>query len=294
MADQRSRFLFSQQNIRGVIVDLEHSYQDLLANTNHTEQVQQLLGEASVASCLLAATIKSSGSLSLQLQGSGVLSLLVIQVDAKRSFRGMARVHEAHSETGNADAVKAEDFYGEDARLVITLDPGTGKQRYQGITEISNTSLLSSLENYLQRSEQLPTRLWMFAAPGRRAQGLLLQQLPDADLDYWDHLTILTDTLKNEELLTLSSAEILNRLYHAEDVQIFPPETLAFSCGCSEDRVISMVLELGIDEIREILVSEDLLEVTCEYCSQPYRFDSVDVEALFKTGERQQLDDKIH
>lgn len=93
MVDQRSRFLFSKQNIRGVIVDLEHSYQELLAHTDHSVLIQELLGEASVASCLLAATIKSKGSLSLQVQANALLSLLVVQVDAERTFRGMARIH---------------------------------------------------------------------------------------------------------------------------------------------------------------------------------------------------------
>lgn len=291
MVDQRSRFLFSKQNIRGVIVDLEHSYQELLAHTDHSVLIQELLGEASVASCLLAATIKSKGSLSLQVQANALLSLLVVQVDAERTFRGMARIH---SEAENIEQAQASDLYGEDARLVITLDPGEGKKRYQGITEISDSSLLKSVENYLERSEQLPTRLWLAAEPGRRAQGLLLQQLPDADLDYWQHLMILTETLQDEELLELSSTEILTRLYHAEDIQVFPADSLSHRCSCTEQRVLAMILQLGVDEVRDIMTEQGKLEVTCQYCSRPYLFDSVDVEGLFKTGEKQQLDDKIH
>ncbi len=289
MADLRYRFLFSRHNIRGVIVDLEQSYADLLDHTDHSLSTQRLLGEASLASCLLSATIKSEGSLTLQLQDESMGSLLVVQVDAKCTFRGMARVPET-----NPELVNTEKIFGKNARLVITLDPGEGKQRYQGITEVSDDSLLKTVENYLERSEQLPTRLWMIAEPGQRVQGLLLQQLPDADLDYWEHLNILTDTLKSSELLELSSTEIMKRLYHAEEVQVFSPEPLAFRCTCSEQRVVAMILQLGLDEARDILAVQGQFEVVCEYCSRAYRFDEIDVEGLFKTGQRQPLDDKIH
>jgi molecular chaperone Hsp33 len=38
---------------------------------------------------------------------------------------------------------------------------------------------------------------------------------------------------------------------------------------------------LGAEEVRDVLRQEGAVTVTCEFCHRPYRFDPVDVEALF-------------
>jgi molecular chaperone Hsp33 len=38
---------------------------------------------------------------------------------------------------------------------------------------------------------------------------------------------------------------------------------------------------LGEDEVRDVLKEQGSVTVTCEFCHRAYRFDAVDVEALF-------------
>jgi molecular chaperone Hsp33 len=36
--------------------------------------------------------------------------------------------------------------------------------------------------------------------------------------------------------------------------------------------------------VRDVLKEQGAVTVTCEFCHRPYRFDAVDVEALFADG----------
>lgn len=287
MTDQRYRFVFSQGNIRGIWVELDQTFQDLIQNTSYPKIIQTVLGQACAASCLLAATIKSDGNLTLQIQGDGDVSLLIMQAAADCSVRGMAIWDE--------DAkLSSESLFAQDGKLVMTLDPGEGKQRYQGITELQDHSLLASLENYLTQSEQLPTRLWLATEPGKKAAGLLLQQLPDADQDYWQHLNILASTITDKELLELPVEQTLTRLFHEESLELFAPDEMRFECSCSDQRVVNMILGLGQDEADSVIEEAGNFEVTCEFCAKTYIYDPIDVKTIFATGKLKQTDDNIH
>lgn len=79
--------------------------------------------------------------------------------------------------------------------------------------------LAECTEAYFRQSEQLPTRLFIRtgeAEGNAAAAGMLLQVLPaqDGNLDDFDHLVQLTNTVKSEELFGLPANEVLYRLYH--------------------------------------------------------------------------------
>jgi molecular chaperone Hsp33 len=45
--------------------------------------------------------------------------------------------------------------------------------------------------------------------------------------------------------------------------------------------VQGILRSLGEAEVRDVLAEQGAVTVTCEFCSKPYRFDSIDVEQLF-------------
>ena len=89
--DSLHRFLFEQYPIRGHLVHLDASWRALIEHREYPEAIRTLLGEAVVASLLLAATIKFEGVLSLQLQGDGPVHLLIAQCTSGLGVRGLAR-----------------------------------------------------------------------------------------------------------------------------------------------------------------------------------------------------------
>jgi molecular chaperone Hsp33 len=275
MGDTLQRFLFENLQIRGELVHLDATWRAVLERHDYPEPVREMLAQSMVAGALLAATLKFEGSITLQVQGDGPINLLVVQATADRTLRGMAQWQ---------DEVPSGDLRARfgSGRMVITIDSGRG-DRYQGIVDLEGESMSDALDNYLERSEQLATRMWL-AYDGNRASGLLVQKLPDQsveDVDAWDRVVTLGQTVTGKELLDLDPKEVVHRLFHEEDIRLFEPELVSFRCSCSRERVKSVLRGLGREEVQDILAKEGSVSVNCDFCNQHYGFDAVDVEQLF-------------
>ena len=286
------RFLFEHLPIRGHIVHLDAAWRALLEHRDYPLEIRDTLGEAVAASVLLAATLKFDGTLSLQLQGQGPMHLMLAQCSSQFGVRAVARYREA-PESSDLSQLSGE------GNLSVTLENDDLSQRYQGVVPLSSERIAGCLQSYFENSEQLPTRLWLHADE-KGVSGLLLQRLSEdtstrrgsgeaaiaaveeVDLDdAWERVQLLAETLKPDELQTLTDRQILRRLFSEDDVRMFEPTPVFFRCRCSRDRVGGMLKGLGAAEIRSLLQERGNVEVRCDFCNRAYAFDAVDIEHLF-------------
>jgi molecular chaperone Hsp33 len=282
--DVTQRFLFEQADVRGELVSLDRSYQEVLAKHDYPEPVRALLGELLAAAVLLSTTIKFEGLLVLQATSPGPLSTLMVECSNNQEVRGIARYDEAIAGQGLEELMPG-------GILAITVDPVNG-QRYQGVVGLEGADLAQTLTNYFETSEQLPTRFRLLA-DGRSARGMLLQALPaDRQRDpeerarTWEHVNILADTLKPDELLALDNQTLLHRLYHEDDVRLFDPRPAVFKCSCSAERTANAIVSLGRDDALALLGERGgEVEVDCQFCNERYRFDRQEIERIFEAAE---------
>lgn len=276
--DQLHRYLFENYAVRGELVTVSESWQQIMENHDYPQPVKKILGELLVATSLLTATLKFDGDITVQLQGDGPMTLAVINGNNKQQMRGVARVQ---GEIPSDAALK--DLVG-NGYLVITITPSEG-ERYQGVVGLEGDTLAACLEDYFMRSEQLPTRLFIRTGEveGKAAAGgMLLQVLPaqNAETDDFNHLATLTETIKAEELLTLPANDVLWRLYHEEEVTLYDPQDVEFKCTCSRERCADALRTLPDEEIDSILAEDGEIDMNCDYCGSHYVFDSMDIAAI--------------
>ncbi|WP_042861367.1 Hsp33 family molecular chaperone HslO [Dickeya sp. NCPPB 3274] len=280
--DQLHRYLFENHAVRGELVTVSDTFQQMLANHDYPTPVKNLLGEMLVATSLLTATLKFSGDITVQLQGDGPLKLAVINGNHQQQMRGVARLQ------GDIAADSSlHDMVG-NGYLVITITPTEG-ERYQGVVGLDGDNVAACLENYFQQSEQLPTRLFIRTGEhdGRQcAAGMLLQVLPaqHGNREDFDHLTQLTATVKSEELFGLPAEEVLYRLYHQENVTLYEPQPVAFHCHCSRERCADALMTLSADEVNDILAQDGQIDMHCDYCGSHYLFSPQDIADLRQSG----------
>lgn len=277
-SDLLHRYLFESLSVRGQLVQLNDTYQQLLTSQDYPPAVAHLLGELLVASSLLTATIKFEGSITLQLQGKGPVSLVVINGDHQQQMRGVARWQGELDDNADLHTLLGEGF------LVITIEPVKG-ERYQGVVALEGDNLSQVLEQYFLRSEQLKTRLWLRTEQKNdqaQAAGMLLQVIPDGtgSPQDFEHLEQLTDTIKNEELFTLDANTLLYRLYNQEQVRLFDPQPVRFVCGCSPEKSAAAIKSLPKTERDEILQEEGHIALHCDYCGTTYRFTAEQLESV--------------
>ena len=286
--------MFENAPVRGELVHLENSWSNILDRHSYPEALRNLMGELCAAAVLLAATLKLQGALVLQIQGKGAIKLLVVEC----SGAGDLQLRATAKWSGDLMSGSVTDLIGE-GLFVITLDPKDGNQVYQGVVELEGKSVAEMLENYMVRSEQLETRLWL-AADEQSVAGMLLQKLPDQpgsqeqDADAWERATLLANTLKSKELLHESTQTLIHRLYHEDDIRLFEAQPVTFNCSCSRHSVGQMLKMLGSDEVHAILEEIGIIEVFCEFCNQRYEFDKIDAELMFVEAIVQPSTDARH
>ena len=293
--DEVRRFIVENRPVRGHWVRLEGAWRELRAHREYPEPVRELLGQAVAASVLLAATLKFNGTLTLQLQGNGAVRLLVAQCTHDFRLRAVANFDDGAVEAAvaeSSDGVEAfRRLVGTEGRVVVTIESEEKNSRYQGIVPLSGDSLAGSLESYFATSEQLPTRV-LLAADSERGVGVLVQKLPDpanadeSDMkEVWEEAQRGIERLSTTDLLLRPVEELLERGFAAHDMRLFKGSPVQFECRCSQGRVSRLLRALGAEEVRDVLKEQGAVTVTCEFCHRPYRFDAVDVEALFADAD---------
>ena len=291
------RFVLEKANIRGEWVHLESSWHQLLERADYPPIVRNILGQALSAAVLLSATVKHTGSLILQIRGDGPVNLLVVHATPQGEVRGLAQWTSIPP-----DGSTLPEIFGT-GHIAITLEAASNHERYQGIIALEGENLTQALEQYFARSEQLPTRLWL-TSDHNSCAGLLLQRLPEdkyanaeqleAQTEDWTRVSLLLDTLTNEELRELSAEDLLYRLFHEETPRLFEPKTIKFQCSCSQQKIETMLRSLGQAEVKSILDEQELISITCEFCNAKYTVDSIDAARLFTENAMDATNTTLH
>lgn len=278
-SDKLYRFIFQQKHVRGELVQLSASLDQMLLQHDYPQPVKQLLAELVAATSLLTATLKFDGDIAVQVQGDGPVRFAAVNGTDQQQFRGVVRM-QAELQGDSFRSLIGEGY------MLVTITPKQG-ERYQGIIPLTGDSLTSTLEAYFAQSEQLPTRLYLYTdiqQQRTRAAGFMLQVLPveqhKAKADFAD-LVMLSDTLTQDEIFNLPAEQLLYRLFHQEEVELFTPQDVSFVCGCSREKCSAAIISLGTEVINEH-IAEGKLDISCEYCNTTYQFDSADLTALLQ------------
>ena len=294
--------------VRGEIVSISTAWQSILERRDDPPVIREILGDFVAAATLLSASLKFDGTLIIQAQSKGPISLLVVECSSNLTMRATVKLSVEPTEIDpNATLADLLDATNT-GRLVITLDPSDrqpGQPPYQGIVALQQdqngiavpvTNAAEAIMLYMRHSEQLETRIWL-ASNEQVVGGLLLQRLPNSGghvhlapqtaAEGWSRIQALGETITTDELLELSPETTLRRLFLNESseagVRAFPTRPVQFACRCSRLKVADVLRMLGEEEVNSILAEQGAVETGCEFCGKAYRFDAVDCIQVFKT-----------
>ena len=268
-------FVLEDSGIRGALVRLEETWQQVVAAHEYPPAVRALLGEGVVSTLLLASGLKTTPSVSLQLQSAGPLKLLLVQCADGQRVRGMA-AFKAGAE--NAPLLS-------EGKLVVNLDTGKPNGFFQGIVPLTSTKLEECLESYFEQSEQLDTRL-VLRSDEQRVAGLLLQVLPghgeERAAEAFETAAACAATVSAEELTRLTAEDLLPKLFAGQAIRLFKPKPVAHDCRCTPERLAGVVRMLGADEVKSLLAEQVHVELKCEFCNRAFRYDDKQVDAIMR------------
>lgn len=144
-----------------------------------------------------------------------------------------------------------KDGKGSCALILDPKDRRPGVQPYQGMVSLESNSVGQKiLKNYMAKSEQLETKLYL-AADSKKLGGLVIQKMPSvggnvseiSDPDAWGRILQLAHTVTKDELLNVPATDVLHRLFWQENsfpsqkptslLNATAPATRLTACCCS-------------------------------------------------------------
>jgi molecular chaperone Hsp33 len=277
--DYVQRFMFENLDIRGRLVCLTGAWQRMLDGRGYPEDIVSLLGHTTALNTLLGANQKGAGRVTLQVQGSGPVKLLVADCTAELRIRGMASY-----EKDDIPQETERTLLG-NGRLSVTLEDLKSGKFYQSLVPLEGETLEQIFTHYLSQSEQLPAHLRLFADGGALA-GLLLEKLPNADSrdpDGWNRVIHFANTLTLDETKDAQPYDLLTKVFPEELMRVFRLYAVEYHCPYDEDKVKDMLRGLGRQEVESILAEQGEVVIRNEMCNHEYRFDAAAVARLFAT-----------
>lgn len=278
-------------DVRGRVVRLGPLLGAMQTAHDYPPEVATMLSETAALAVVLASGLKYDGLFTLQIQGSGPIALVVVDVTSEGAMRGYARFDaDGVARADEAAGGRVPKYLGT-GHMAFTVDQGRDMDRYQGIVALEGADLAACAQAYFQQSEQMETAI-LLVGRGETAGALMVQRLPgetgaaDDREEAWRRAVILMSSTSADELLdpALDAETLLYRLYHEDGVRVFQPKALAHACRCSGEKVATTLKSFPEVEIRDLL--EDgpdgpHVTVTCEFCKAAYVFGEDDLGRLF-------------
>ena len=296
-------FYIPELNVRGRFIRLQKVLSDIVQMHDYPPQISQLLGENLLLAGLLGTTLKFQGRLTLQLQGDGPLRFVVTDFKTPDGLRGCVTFgdgFDAENITNSiAETAASSIALMGNGQLIFTIDQGQNMHNYQGIVPLEGGSLAQAAEAYFCRSEQLPTALHLAMVDYKNPAspdihfaggGMILQYLPveekegDAtqsafESEGWVTAKALADTLQIDELTDpiLHPHEILYRLFHEYDVEVFPALPLQRFCQCSYEKCLDLLSQFPKEDIKDMTTQTGYIDIKCDFCSSAHSFKADDI-----------------
>jgi molecular chaperone Hsp33 len=245
-----------------------------------------LFGEAMAAGALVAALQKGEARVNLQLECEGPLRGLFVDADPRSNLRGYVRGAGVHLPGPPGEA--ACDAVGDGGYLsVLRTDPRG--QPWRSAVRLRREPLAETLRRWFGSSEQVETALDLAVVPRdgeplAEVAGVLVQRLPGGEAAGVEaaRRAIAAGAFR-EALAAGRDAAGLVEAVAGPGFEPLGAQEVAYSCGCSMERVENAVTALGADGIAELLATVGQAEVDCEFCHAHY---VVGAEALRELEHR--------
>ncbi len=291
--DECASFMIDNGLFVGRICRLEKVLKTIIEKHGYMKNVSAALSETTALAVLLANALKFEGLFTLQLQGNGPVSTVVVDVTSDGKLRSCAnydkeRLQKAFALRKNEGEIEATPHLLGEGTLAFTIDDGKNNY-HQGVVDLQGKTLEECALRYFKQSEQIETMLKLYVdIPEQeegewKAGGIIIQRIPELGgknieiseiPELRNEAEILMNSLTKEELFDekLSLPEILHRLYHSNNLVMTKDNHYEFKCRCSREKLLKTLRGFSEDELSTMLDENSKITAKCGFCSEIYEF----------------------
>ena len=259
-----------------------------------------LLGRAIGGGLLLSGVLHRDERYNLRWQYRGSVRTMLVDVGGDGTLRGFV----SPSQFGD-DEMSKEALFGDGGQVTVVRSRG-GQVLNSGTVQSILHDVVDDLGYYLSISDQVETVMTVLIAfnpdparPVKLVRGLMLQALPDTDMEQFDRIR---EELQHERVRAMLAqasepGDLLPRLVEAlarEEIDAPELEYTAaprprFECTCNQEKMDVVVRSLSYADRMDILQKGEPLRINCRFCNHDYVMTMEDCRAAWtgsgKAGE---------
>ena len=286
MEDYLIRIIAKETGVRAlacVTTNLANEAADRHATTHTTTVV---LERALTSGILAGALLKVGQRVALKFEGDGPVGKAMAEADAYGRIRGylLNPAVDLPLVEGKADIVEALGVLGS---LSVVKDVKLDKMP-EGVVALISSTFDGDLTYYLNQSEQTPSLVVIgeILDENGRLQvsgGVLIQAMPPNDVSIIrDFIERMQELPPLEVLLGEGKTpeEILALLFAGIEYEELEKRPLRFECSCSRERSEKALLNLGGDDLQDLLETDGEVTIDCHFCHEQYLFDEEDLRLI--------------
>ena len=113
----------------------------------------------------------------------------------------------------------------------------------------------------------------------------MIQLLPGVSEEDIDRIESILKSIKPMSTLIdegLTPEEILKEIFGEFQVEVLDKTFVQYKCNCSMEKVESILVSLGNDELKAIIEEDGKAEVVCHFCNTKYNFSKEDLIKLLR------------
>lgn len=294
MNDSVVRALLGLGNLKVSVAVLTHLAREARAR-HHLQSVSAtLLAQGLLGGVLMASLQKGDTRINVQLECDGPFRGFLVDASADGTVRGYVKNPSVDVELARGE-FQWRAALGNSGFISVLRD--IGGEYYRSSVELVSMHLSEDLNHYFKTSDQVPTSVALTVQHGEaealdRVAGVLVQALPDADLEVMSSLSATLESRLVETVASLSSqpldaSTLLKALF--PEAQQLAQTPVRFACTCSKERAMDMLEALGVKEIQDIVDTQGSTAVTCHFCGTKHEIGLADLWVLLERLGRPQV-----
>ena len=280
--DYLIRGLLKDKKIRFLAIRNTDCINEAISIKKPTPVVIAALGRLMAVGSMMGYMNKEDDAkVSLRMQGTGPIGLLIVDANTKGEVRGYVKnpyVMLPLKSNGHLDVGRAI------GRGMITVIKDLGlREPFHSEINIQSGEIGDDFSYYFATSEQTPSVVGVGVLVDvdytcKVGGGFIIQMLPgasDEDYDYVDSITSkinsVTDLLLKHDDLNELMTSVFGELEYVEQFDV------KYNCGCNKEKFISGLATLEESELLDMIEKDKGAELECQICGKKYQLDENDL-----------------
>jgi molecular chaperone Hsp33 len=246
------------------------------------------VGQAMIASALLASQLKEKQQVGLLFRGNGSIK----SIYAEAHYEGMVRAYTPFPQYEPPNYNNGFDFTGAlgNGTLTVARHQPFQKQPFNGTVELVSSDIAENVAHYLHQSHQTRSivALGIYLdeyGKVKKAGGMILEIMPGVDenvvLEIQRNIDELQPSISNILMAGGSAISLVDPyMLGIPFTELEHPHAMKYFCPCTRDRVSAALEVLGEADLQDMIDKEETPEIICQMCGKPYKFEVDDIKEI--------------